>query len=438
MEPKEKLVRAVGFWGLVAFCINSVVGSGVFLLPSASYNLLGPFSLWAPLIFALPVFILVLCFADAASRFTQPGGAYLYARTAFGDFIGFETGWMNTLARVTSLAALSNGFVLSLARIVPEAGSGLPRAVLITGTLALFATIHAMGIRYGARTIYMFTIAKLAPLLVFIVVALFLFRQNPVPGSMTLPGMEANWSDAALLLLFAYAGFENIAIAAGEYKRPKRDLPIALLTGISAIALIYVLAQFAAMATLPDLSATATPIADAAGILMGPAGLLLVTIGAMISILGTNLGTMLEGSRMIYALSENRRPYTPLAFIHPRFRTPIVAIIVLASVAVPIAIAGSFVQLAVLSAVARMTTYLFTAASVPILRKKLPGEFQAPGGLLIPILGTGIALLLFLTLSSRHLIAAVIALTVGAILYGISRAFGSPPSPEAIEQRTAE
>ena len=87
-EQTSNLVRTVGFWGLVAMCINGVVGSGVFLLPHESYILLGPFSLWAPLIFAVPVFILVLCFAEAASHFSEPGGAYLYARTAFGDFIG--------------------------------------------------------------------------------------------------------------------------------------------------------------------------------------------------------------------------------------------------------------------------------------------------------------------------------------------------------------
>src|SRR5215213_298957 len=126
-----KLVRTVGFWGLVAMCINAVIGSGVFLLPSESYKLLGPFSLWAPLLFAVPVFILVLCFAEAASHFSEPGGAYLYARTAFGDFIGFETGWMNWLARVTSLASLSNGFVLALALLFPSLKESAPRAIVI-------------------------------------------------------------------------------------------------------------------------------------------------------------------------------------------------------------------------------------------------------------------------------------------------------------------
>jgi amino acid transporter len=163
-DSPDRLVRAVGFWGLVALCINGVVGSGVYLLPSEGFKFLGPFSLWAPVLFAIPVFILVLCFAEAASHFDRPGGAYLYTRTAFGDFIGFETGWMNTLARITSLASLSNGFVVSLARLVPEVGDGVPRALLISGALVLFGLIHAAGIKFGARTIYFFTWGKLLPL----------------------------------------------------------------------------------------------------------------------------------------------------------------------------------------------------------------------------------------------------------------------------------
>ena len=317
-----QLVRAVGFWGLVAMCINAVVGSGVFLLPSESYKLLGPFSLWAPLLFAIPVFILVLCFAEATSHFSEPGGAFLYAGTAFGDFIGFETGWMNWLARITSLAALSNGFVISLGRLWPTANETGPRAALIVGTLGALAAIHFVGVRYGAATIYALTAAKLFPLLLFIVVALALFPNNPIPASLDLPGPGTDWSEAALLLLFAYAGFENLGVPAGEYRNPRRDLPLALLVGILGIAALYSLAQLAAMAALPDLGATKTPIADAAAALMGPAGALLVTAGAMASILGTNSGTMLEGSRMLYALSLGRRPFRAVSFVHPRYRTP--------------------------------------------------------------------------------------------------------------------
>jgi amino acid transporter len=422
----EKLIRAVGLFGLVLFCINAVVGSGVYLLPSESYKFLGPFSLWAPLLFAIPVFILVLNFAEAASHFTKPGGAYQYARTAFGDFIGFETGWMNTIARVTSLASLANGFVLMLRRIVPEAGEPTNRAILIVASLVLSGVIHALGIKFGARTIYFFTWGKTIPLLIFITVALIAFRHNPIPASFDLPGLEVSWSQAILLLLFAYAGFENLGIPAGEYKNPRRDLPFALLLGILAIALIYSLSQLAAMSALPDLSATDTPIADAAAVLMGEFGAMLVTIGGVISILGTNLGTTLEGSRMIYSLTYDRKPYRGIGYIHPRFRTPIVAIVLLVAIAIPVALAGSFAKLAVISAIARLTTYLFTCAAVPKLRKISEG-FRAPGGLLVPILGVLIATALFVSVfidpsrDARELAwKSVVALAVGAILWSIS------------------
>jgi basic amino acid/polyamine antiporter, APA family len=409
------LVRAVGFWGLVAMCINAVVGSGVFLLPRETYELLGPFSLWAPILFAIPVFILVLCVAAAASHFSEPGGAFLYARTAFGDFVGFETGWMNWLARVTSLAALANGFVVSLARLWPAAAEAGLRAALIVTTIGGLGVVHALGVRYGAGTIYAFTAGKLFPLILFIAVALFMMPSNPIPASLTLPGPGTRWSDAALFMLFAYAGFENMGVPAGEYKNPRRDLPLALLVGTLAIALLYALTQLAAMAVVPDLGTSQTPIADAAGVLLGHWGTVLVTVGALLSMMGTNSGTVLEGSRMLYALSLGRPRYRWLSRVHEGFRTPLFAIAVHVAVAIPLAIAGSFAKLALLSTVARMTTYLVTCAAVPRLAKRGDGGFRIP--LAVAVLGIAISVLLFATLRWVNLLAAVVALAVGALLY---------------------
>src|SRR5437660_1745423 len=417
-EQTARLVRAVGFWGLVAMCINAVIGSGVFLLPTESYKLLGPFSLWAPLLFAVPVFILVLCFAEAASHFSEPGGAYLYARTAFGDFVGFGTGWMNWLARVTSLASLSNGFVVSLARLFPTLGSGAARAAIIIGSIAILAAIHIVGVRYGAASIYVFTFGKLVPLVGFIVVALIAWRHNPIPASLHVPGAGTDWSAAALFMLFAYAGFENMGVPAGEFRNPRKELPRALLVGILAIAAIYVLAQLGAMSALPDLSKTATPIADAAPALIGPLGAITATLGALLSMAGTNSGTVLEGSRMLYAISLGRPRLRAVSYVHPRFRTPAVAIVLHVIFAAVLACAGSFAKLAMLSAVARLTTYLFTCAAVPFLRKLNEG-FRTPG-LIVPILGTLVSVALFLTLKAPNLIAASIALAVGAVVYLVS------------------
>jgi basic amino acid/polyamine antiporter, APA family len=417
-EPSEKLIRTVGLGGLIAMCINAVVGSGVFLLPSESYKLLGPFSLWAPLLFAIPVFILVLCFAEASSHFTQPGGAYLYAKTAFGDFVGFETGWMNWIARVTSLASLSNGFVLALALFYPNLKTGGPRATVIIVTILALAIIHFYGVRYGAMSIYVFTFGKLVPLIGFIILSLAAWKSNPIPASLTLPGAGTQWIDAALFMLFAYAGFENLGVPAGEFKNPRRDLPFALLAGIAAIAAMYVLVQLGAMSALPDLSQTDTPIASAASAIIGPIGGIIVTIGALLSMAGTNSGTMLEGSRMLYALSLDRH-MGPVSYVHPRFRTPSVAIVIHALVALAFALSGSFRQLALLSAVARLATYLATCLAVPRLRKLNEG-FRTPG-LVVPILGTLVALAFVAALDRWKLLAGAIALTAGGVVYVLTK-----------------
>jgi APA family basic amino acid/polyamine antiporter len=418
IDSSRNLIRTVGFWGLVAMCINAVVGSGVFLLPHESYVLLGPFSLWAPLLFAVPVFILVLNFAQAAKYFDQPGGAYLYAKTALGDFVGFETGWMNWIARVTSLASLSNGMVLALALLRPSLGEGMSRHAIITAIILVLLAIHFIGVRYGAASIYVFTLGKLVPLVGFIVVALIAWRSNPIPASLTFPAAGTNWGEVALFMLFAYAGFENLGVPAGEYKNPRRDLPLALLVGILAIAGIYVLVQLGAMSALPDLSGSKTPIASAAAELVGPIGAIVITIGALLSMAGTNSGTMLEGSRMLYALSLDRR-MGPVSYVHPLFRTPSVALLIHASVALVLALAGSFAQLALLSAIARLATYLFTCVSVPVLRKRR--EVLRPQHLIVPILGVLFSLTLVSILNFERLRAGAIALTVGAVIYVLSR-----------------
>ncbi|MBV8519796.1 MAG: APC family permease [Acidobacteria bacterium] len=413
-DQSAKLIRTVGLPGLVAMCINAVVGSGVFLLPYESYKLLGPFSLWAPLLFAIPVFVLVLCFAEASSHFTEPGGAYLYARSAFGDFVGFETGWMNWLARTTSLASLSNGFVVALALFFPSAKETGPRAAIIISSIVVLALIHLVGVKYGAASIYVFTTGKLVPLVGFIIIALVAWKTNPIPASLHLPPAGTDWNGAALFMLFAYAGFENLGVPAGEFRNPRRDLPLALLAGTVAIAALYVLAQLGAMSALPDLSTSDTPIASAAAAIVGPVGAIVVTLGALLSMAGTNSGTMLEGSRMLFALSLDRN-LGPLSYVHPRFRTPTFAILVHSIVAAALALGGSFRQLAMLSAVARLTTYLVTCAAVPRLRKLNEG-FRTPG-LVLPILGVLISLAFFFNMNRFNFLAATLALVVGALVY---------------------
>ena len=157
-QSPPKLVRAVTRWQVVGLSINDVIGSGVYLLPAAAALLLGPLSIWAVLIAGLAVALLVLCFAEASSYFDEPGGAYLYTREAFGEFIGFEVGWMTWLARVASVASLSVGFALAMGYLWPEASEGWGRALVIIVSLGILTWINVIGVKEGAKMAVFLTI----------------------------------------------------------------------------------------------------------------------------------------------------------------------------------------------------------------------------------------------------------------------------------------
>ncbi len=314
--------RAVSRWEIVAFSVNDVIGSGVYLLPAAAAAILGFASVGAVVVAGFAVLLLVLCFAEAASYFDRPGSAYLYTREAFGEFVGFEVGWMTWLARVASVASLSVGFARALGYLWPAANEGTGKTLAIVLPLLVLTAINVVGVKSGVRTAVFLAVTKTVPLLIFVVAGIFFVKWSlatsvtPVAGSGTL-------GDAALLLLFAYAGFENTAAPAGEFKNPRRDVPFALIVQIVIVTLIYSAVQWVALGTLPGVAGSETPLADAAARFLGGWGGLLMTVGGVISILGTNSNTVLSGPRYLYALAQDGFGPRALASLHPRFRTPV-------------------------------------------------------------------------------------------------------------------
>jgi basic amino acid/polyamine antiporter, APA family len=415
-----ELLRAVSRWQVVALSVNDVIGSGVYLLPAAAAALLGPASLWAILAAGLCVLLIVLCFAEAASHFDEPGGGYVYTREAFGELVGFEVGWMTWVARVTVAASLSAGFAQAMTGVWAGAVSGWGRALLIAGTHVLLTTINVAGVKYGVRFAVVLVAGKLVPLLLLVAFGLFAMDWTRI-DVLVVPRADG-LGQAALLLLFAYAGFENTAAPAGEYLDPQRDVPFALGVMIASVTILYGAVQLVALGLVPDLATAETPLADAAGILAGAAGVWLLTIGAATSILGTNNNTVLAGSRYLYALAERGRMPAFLAGVHPRYRTPWVALLVQAAVSLPLALSGTFVELAALSVIARMATYIGTCAAVPVLRRRLPPtRFRLPGGPAIPIAACALCVAVLTTATARNLIAGGIALAVGAVIYALGR-----------------
>jgi amino acid transporter len=231
-----------------------------------------------------------------------------------------------------------------------------------------------------------------------------------------------------LLLLFAYAGFENTAAPAGEFKNPRRDVPFALIVQIAIVTLIYSGVQWVALGTLPGVVNAQTPLADSAARFMGSWGGLLMTVGGVISILGTNSNTVLSGPRYLFALAQDGFGPRFLSTLHPRYRTPAAAILLQTAIALPLAFTGSFEALATLSAVARLATYFGTALAVPVLRRKLPrqGAVRLPGGPLIPIAAALLCLVFAASAKKENLIAGAIALAVGGVIYMLRRRPATP------------
>ena len=416
-----QLLRAVSRWQIVGLSINDVIGSGIYLMPALVFMHLGRFSLISVVLSGLAVALLVSCYAQAASYFERPGGSYLYAREAFGPFAGFQVGWTIWLTRISSAAALGNALADAVARFWPAAADGPGRLLVVVGSLGGLTLINVIGVRSAARTGVILVIGKLVPLLVFVGVGLLYLNWDQALAGPS-PDLHdfSNLGQSALLLLFAYAGFENIPAAASEYQNPRRDVPFALTVMIITVTALYVLVQLVAQGSLLNLADSATPLADAAAGFGGEGLALLLTVGATLSILGTTSNTVMLGPRFLFALAEDGYGPAWVAKVHPRFRTPYVAVILQFVVSLALALSGSFENLALLSMVTRLLAYLGTAAAVLVLAKRYRDRtdvVKLPGGPLIPILAVLLSLALLASASWQNLLAAAVAILVGTVIY---------------------
>jgi amino acid transporter len=418
----EGLVRGIRRWDLVAIAINGIIGAGIFGLPSEVFSRIGSYSLIAFAVCAVVVTLIVLCFAEVGSRFSGTGGPYLYACAAFEPVTAFEVGWLMWLARVTAFAANLNLFVSYLGFFWPSAADEFWRAVIIVVAVTLLAMINIAGVRDAAIVSNIFTVGKLLPLLLFIGAGLFFINAENYSFSAR-PGF-GDFSASVLALIYAFTGFEMAVIPAGEVRDPRRNMPVAILTAIVVVALLYMLIQIVCIGTLAELASSKRPLADAGSAFMGVAGASIITLGALVSIIGNLNVILLAGSRLPFAMAERGELPQLIARTHSRFRTPYVSILITAVVMGTLTLTSTFVRALTISAIARLLAYGATCAALIVLRRKKdapPALFKVPAGVAVAIATLVLSVWL---LSNSTMIQArdsALAAATGLLIYFVYR-----------------
>lgn len=418
---ENELKREIGVWGLTANITNTIIGAGIFVLPAIVAAGLGSTSILAYLLCGLLITLVMMCFAEVGSQITSSGGVYAYMEVSFGKYFGFLTVILFLVGCISADAAIANA-------VTDIIGSFLPifktTAVKIIFFLLLFSGlgyINIRGVKKGIGLVKFITIAKLAPLLIFVIIGFTNFEITNLVWQTT-PSLK-NIGEISLILFFAFQGGESALSVSGEVHNPQKTIPKAIRASILIVLTLYILIQTVAQGVLGDSlgSFRDNPLGEVANLIIGPIGFTLLTLGAAASIFGTLSSEVLGIPRVLFgAAKDNTIPFKKLALIHEKYATPYVAIIAYVSLGFIFASIGGFQQLAILSSASVLLIYLGVSLAVIKLRKvnnlKLQ-TFKIPGGLTVPILSSFVILWFLSNLTKNELSVMFISMLFLSVLY---------------------
>jgi amino acid transporter len=417
------LVRAIGVRGLGSNVVNNVVGSGIFVLPAAVALTLGASAIIAYVVCAIAIGLVGLAFAEAGSRVSAPGGTYAYAEAAFGPYVGFLSGVLFWLAQLSASAAIATVFVDSVGAIAPAVATPVPRVLLLILLYGGLAAINVRGVRSGIGIVEAMTAAKLLPLLLLVIVGAFFV--HPVNLKWTFMPSLAQVGTASLLLVFAFTGVEGALTSSGEVRHPARTVPRAILLGLGAVSLLYIAVQLVAQGVLgADLKLDqAAPLVAVARRAFGPAGAILLGVGAAVSAVGYVSGDVLTTPRLLFAFGRDGFLPARVGSVNARYHTPVVAIIVHVVACCALAATGTFRSLVVLSTVAVLLVYLATClASIELRRRDVRADgppFTVRGGPTVPLLACVVVVWMLSSASRTEFLSVGATIVVASVLYGI-------------------
>ncbi len=417
----SELNRSLGLYDVISLVIGTIVGADIYIAASFGAGLLGPFAVVAWVIAGVMAIFIALCFAECSSLVPQVGGPYAYAKRAFGDFTGFLAGWSLLIAEWSSIAVFPLAFVAYLEFFIPHMSSVLQ--IIIKFLFVLFLTaINFFGVRQAGKVNDILTILKIAPILLLTIAGIVYFIIKPsllVANFTPLAPLGFSGLGSAIVLIFwAYVGFELVTVPSDEIINSKRTIPLAIGIGMGVIALFYVITNFVIVGLVPwmELSVSSAPLALAGYALIGAIGAGFLTVGALLSISGSDEAGILSAARIPYAMAADGLLPRILAKVHPIYKTPYVALFVQSSVTLIAAIFGTISQLIILSVFTLLFCYLLTCISVFPLRKKYnTGGFKLPW--IVPVLGVAVALYIMSQCAIYQIIIGSALILLGIPVY---------------------
>lgn len=419
MSEKNKL-------GLLSICllgINAIVGSGIFLLPGKVASKAGMWSIGVILFDAFLVLLIALCFAEAGGLFKKNGGPYVYAKEAFGEFVGFEVGFMKWAIMLIAWAAMAVAFYTALKNEFPVLNTTLYKNIIATSLIAILTIMNLAGVRISKILNNIVTLAKLLPLIFFVLVGVFYLKgSNFSPMDAVPPITLTSFGAGALIAFYAFTGFESIAVAAEDMDNAERNVPLAIILVISAVSLFYLLIVVVSIGILGGkLPTSEAPIADAAGIFMGPVAKAIVSAGTLISIGGINLASSFLVPRSSVALADDG--FLPsIMKLRDKKDVPYVSVIVSGILTALICLTGSFTTLLSISVVSRFAQYIPTCLSIIVFRRRgMKGTFRIPLGWTVPILAVIVSLYLLYNSDWYKIVFGLGGLGIGALFYAVMK-----------------
>jgi basic amino acid/polyamine antiporter, APA family len=413
------LVRAIGLFGLTAAIVNVTVGGGIYRLPAAAAQGLGPAAPIAYLVCAAAFVFIVICFAEAGSRVSLTGGIYAYVEVAFGPLVGLVTGVLLWAGLTAAFAAVVSFLGDSFAALLGWQET-VGRAAVVLLVLGAMAALNYRGVRLADRFNAAATVVKVAPLLILLVGGLTAIdASNLSMGAMPALSQVAQTS---AILIFAFLGVETALVPSGEVRDPERTVPRAVILAIVAVAVLYLGLHIVAQGVLgPALAQQKTPLAEAAGVALGGWARRTVLGASVLSMLIYSSGMMLGVPRLLFAFGRDGFAPSPLAAVHPAFHTPHVAIVVQAALVAALAVSGTFERLALLGNATVLLSYMACCAAAWQLRRKdvrmTETRYDVPGGGIAPPIALLLIGWLLSGMSAAEWAASAVVVAIALLVY---------------------